>query len=125
MGGAEKPVTPPTSGGTVLIQRGAVKPKVLGMLVEKKDSAKRFDIDKPAVTIGRAPGNHLVVDHATVSRQHATIKLEGEEYRVYDLGSANGTFVQDQRVRDPIVLQDGVIVRFGEVEFIFKRVSLG
>ena len=124
-GGAEKPVTPPTSGGTVLIQRGAAKPKVLGMLVEKKDPAKRFDIDKPAVTIGRAPGNHLVVDHATVSRQHATIKLEGEEYRVYDLGSANGTFVKDQRVRDPITLQDGEIVRFGEVEFIFKRVSLG
>ena len=74
---------------------------------------------------GRAPGNHLVVDHPTVSRQHATIKLEGEDYRVYDLGSANGTFVQDQRVRDPIVLQDGVIVRFGEVEFIFKRVSFG
>jgi pSer/pThr/pTyr-binding forkhead associated (FHA) protein len=43
----------------------------------------------------------------------------------YDLGSANGAFVKDQRVRDPIVLQDGMIVRFGEVEFIFKRVSLG
>ena len=78
-GDVERPVTPPTSGGTVLIQRGAAKPKVLGILVEKKDSANRFDIDKPAVTIGRAPGNHLVVDHATVSRQHATIKLEGED----------------------------------------------
>jgi pSer/pThr/pTyr-binding forkhead associated (FHA) protein len=73
----------------------------------------------------RAPGNHRVVDHPTVSRQHATIKLEGEDYRLYDLGSANGTFVKDQRVRDPITLQDGEIVRFGEVEFIFKRVSLG
>jgi VWFA-related protein len=124
-GGVEKPVTPPTSGGTVLIQRGPAKPKVLGMLVEKKDPAKRFDIDKPAVTVGRAPGNHLVVDHPTVSRQHATIKLEGEDYRLYDLGSANGTFVQGQRVRDPVTLQDGVIVRFGEAEYIFKRVELG
>ncbi len=124
-GGAEKPVTPPSSGGTVIIQRGAAKPKVLGMLVEKKDSAKRFDIDKPAVTVGRAPGNHLVVDHPTVSRQHATIKLEGEDYRLYDLGSANGTFVQDQRVRDPITLQDGMVVRFGQAEYIFKRVALG
>jgi pSer/pThr/pTyr-binding forkhead associated (FHA) protein len=95
------------------------------MLVEKKDPAKRFDIDKPAVTVGRAPGNHLVVDHPTVSRQHATIKLEGEDYRLYDLGSANGTFVQGQRVRDPVTLQDGVIVRFGEAEYIFKRVELG
>ena len=120
---AEAPVTPPTSGGTVIIQRGP-KMKLLGMLVDKKQSSKRFDINKQAVTVGRAPGNDLIVDHPTVSRQHATIKLEGEEFRLYDLGSANGTFVNDQRLRDPMVLQDGMIVRFGEAEYIFKRISL-
>jgi FHA domain/von Willebrand factor type A domain len=120
---AETPVTPPTSGGTVIIQRGP-KMKLLGMLVDKKQSSKRFDINKQAVTVGRAPGNDLIVDHPTVSRQHATIKLEGEEFRLYDLGSANGTFVNDQRLRDPMVLQDGMIVRFGEAEYIFKRISL-
>ena len=76
------------------------------------------------MTVGRALGNDLIVDHPTVSRQHATIKLEGEEFRLYDLGSANGTFVNDQRLRDPMVLQDGMIVRFGEAEYIFKRISL-
>jgi len=120
---AEAPVTPPTSGKTVVIQRGP-KMKVLGILVDKKQSSKRFDIDKPAVTVGRAPGNDLIVDHPTVSRQHATIKVEGQDFRLFDLGSANGTFVDDQRLRDPVVLEDGVTVRFGEAEYVFKRVSL-
>jgi VWFA-related protein len=119
----EAPVTPPTSGSTVLIQRGP-KMKVLGMLVDKKQTTRRFDIAKPAVTIGRAPGNDLIVDHPTVSRQHATIKLEGETFRLFDLGSANGTFVNEQRVRDPMVLEDGMTVRFGEVEYVFKRIAL-
>ena len=122
-GNVEKPVTPPTSGGTVIIQRGP-KLKVLGMLVDKKESSRRFDIDKPVVTIGRAPGNSFVVEHATVSRQHATIKIEGEDFSLYDLGSANGTFVKDKRVREPVTLEDGDTVRLGEVEFIFKRVVL-
>ena len=122
-GDAEKPVTPPTSGGTVIIQRGP-KLKVLGMLVDKKESSRRFDIDKPVVTLGRAPGNSFIVAHATVSRQHATIKIEGEDFGLYDLGSANGTFVNDKRVREPVTLHDGDTVRLGEAEFIFKRVVL-
>jgi pSer/pThr/pTyr-binding forkhead associated (FHA) protein len=117
------PGMPPTPAKTVLIQRGP-QLKVIGILVDKKQSSRRFDIDQPAVTIGRAPGNTFIVDHPTVSRQHATIKIEGQDFRVYDLGSGNGTFVNDQRVHEPVVLQDGVTVRFGEVEFIFKRVSL-
>jgi pSer/pThr/pTyr-binding forkhead associated (FHA) protein len=120
---SEAPVTPPTSGKTVVIQRGP-KMKVLGILVDKKQSSRRFDIDKPSVTVGRAPGNDLIVDHPTVSRQHATIKVEGPDFRLFDLGSANGTFVNDERLRDPVVLEDGATVRFGEAEYIFKRVSL-
>ena len=95
------------------------------MLVNKRDSSWQFKIDKPSVTIGRAPGNTLVVEHPTVSRQHASIKIEGEDFRIYDLGSSNGTFVNEQRVRDPVTLQDGATVRLGEAAFIFKRVTPG
>ena len=114
---------PPTSGDTVIIQRGP-KLKVLGRLVDKKASWRHFDIDKPTVTIGRAPGNHCVVENVTVSRQHAVIKIEGEDLRLYDLGSANGAFVNAKRVREPVALQDGDMIRLGEAEFIFKRVVL-
>jgi len=122
-GQADKPVTPPTPGDTVIIRRGP-KRKVLGMLVDKKASWWHFDIDKPTVTIGRAPGNNFVVEHATVSRQHAVIKTEGAQLRLYDLGSANGAFVNGRRVREPVALEDGDMVRLGEVEFVFKRIVL-
>ena len=120
----QKPATPirPPDGGTVIIQRGE-KPKVLGFLVNPKQTSQRFDLDRPAATIGRDPGNTIVLDHQTVSRQHATIKLEGNSFRLFDLGSANGTFVNDIRVREPVTLEDGVVVRFGEVELTFKRLS--
>jgi hypothetical protein len=122
------PVAPPAASvedveGTMVLQRGP-RPKIIGFLVDRKQPSRRFDVDKPAVTIGRAVGNSVVIEHPTVSRQHATIKLEGADYRLYDLGSANGTFAADQRVREPVTLQDGMVVRFGEVEFIFKRMSL-
>lgn len=120
-----RPLTPdtPASGGTVIIQRGQ-KPKVMGLLVDRKQPGRRYDVDKPVVTIGRTAGNNIVLDHPTVSRQHATIKLEGNDFRLYDLGSANGSFVADKRVREPVTLEDGVVVRFGEEEFTFKRLSL-
>jgi pSer/pThr/pTyr-binding forkhead associated (FHA) protein len=84
----------------------------------------RFSLNQGEVGLGSHPDCALRLPHATVSRQHATIKLESKEFRLYDLGSANGTFVNDQRLRDPMALQDGVIVRFGEAEYIFKRISL-
>jgi pSer/pThr/pTyr-binding forkhead associated (FHA) protein len=39
------------------------------------------------------------------------------------LGSANGTTVNGAKVTDPVILNDGDIVRFGEVEFRFKRLT--
>lgn len=113
----------PAAGRTLLIERKP-KIKVVGFLVDRKKPSRRFDVDKRTVTIGRAPGNTIVLDHPTVSRQHATIKLEDGVFRLYDLGSANGTYVADKRVREPVALEDGMTVRFGELEFTFKRMSL-
>jgi pSer/pThr/pTyr-binding forkhead associated (FHA) protein len=96
----------------------------VGLLIDREHPDRRFDIAKPMVTIGRAQNSDVVLDHATVSRQHATIKLEEDQFRIYDLGSSNGTFVGEQRVREPVTIEDGAMVRFGKVAFIFKIVSL-
>ena len=97
---------------------------MVALLIDHKNPSRRFDVSKPAVTIGRAQRCDVVVDHATVSRQHATIKLEDGQFRLYDLGSSNGTFVGEQQVRAPVTLEDGARVRFGAVDFVFKIVSL-
>ena len=108
---------------TVVIQKGP-KMKFLGLLVNRKQLSNRYDVDKPTVTVGRQRTNNIVIDDPTVSRQHATIKLEGEQFVLYDLGSANGTFVDGERVREPVPLHDGSIVKFGELEFSLKLMSL-
>jgi pSer/pThr/pTyr-binding forkhead associated (FHA) protein len=95
---------------------------VVGLLIDRQRTNRRFDVAKPVVTIGRAQTSDVVIDDATVSRQHATIKWEDNRFRVYDLGSSNGTFVGEQRVREPVDLADGALVRFGAVELVFKVV---
>ncbi|MBE9506540.1 MAG: FHA domain-containing protein [Chloroflexi bacterium] len=114
---------PPPAGGTMLLDR-TPRMSMVGWLIDRRHPDHRFDIAKPAVTIGRAQNCDVVVDHATVSRQHATIKLEEDQFRLYDLGSSNGTFVGEHRVREPVTLEDGATVHFGTMEYIFKIVSL-
>jgi VWFA-related protein len=119
-----QPPAPQPVSGTRIMDRRPKLSKV-GLLVDATRPNQRFDINKPSVVVGRAQGSDVVIDHPTVSRQHATIKLEDDQFRLYDLGSSNGTFVGEQRVREPITLDDGDRVRFGAVEFVFKVVSLG
>jgi ABC transport system ATP-binding/permease protein len=54
--------------------------------------------EKTLIQIGRDPSNDVVLDTPTVSRFHAQIERVGQRYRLRDLRSANGTFVNDQRV---------------------------
>lgn len=50
-------------------------------------------------TIGRAPDNNVVLDHPTVSNHHARLSWSGPSLVVEDLSSANGTFIDGQRVK--------------------------
>jgi hypothetical protein len=56
----------------------------------------------------------------SVSRRHATITVDGESATVADLDSKNGTFVDGKRLTAPRVLRDGVLVRFGTIEMIYR-----
>lgn len=108
----------PVAGGTRIIERA---PKHLAMLVDKANPDRKHDL-KGTTNIGRASDNHLVLDDPTVSRHHAWIKAQGEEFLIFDIGSANGTFVNDQQVEQPHPLQNGDVVRFGDVELVFTKV---
>lgn len=106
-------------GQTVVLERA---PKHLALLVNRKNPAVQFQLGS-STDIGRSAGNTMVVSDSTVSRQHAKIKLEGDAFRLYDLGSANGTFVNDKQVAEPVTLAENDLVRFGDVEFTFKQLS--
>jgi pSer/pThr/pTyr-binding forkhead associated (FHA) protein len=65
-----------------------------------------FSLGKGELTIGRNPGNDVLIDNVGVSRRHAVIKVIAGRVLVEDLGSANGTFVNGQRITTH-ELQDG------------------
>ncbi len=56
----------------------------------------------------------------SVSRQHAALVLEGTAARLRDLGSKNGTFVDEMRVERPTALRDGARLRFGTLHVIYR-----
>lgn len=107
-----------------VVMPGSAGMRVFGILIDRKQPSHRHDVDKPNVSIGRAGGNAIVLNNPTVSRQHAAIRREGDAFVLHDLDSANGTFVGDQRLREPVRLEDGMVLRFGELEFVFKVMSL-
>lgn len=69
--------------------------------------------------VGRGPFNHVVLDDTRISRQHAKISHEADGLVVYDLGSSNGTYVNDTPVKRHI-LSGGDLVRFGPFRFRFE-----
>jgi len=68
---------------------------------------------------GRSAPADLVIDDASVSREHARFAVGDGRTAVEDLGSTNGTFVRGQRV-DRAVLSDGVEIRLGDVVVLFR-----
>jgi pSer/pThr/pTyr-binding forkhead associated (FHA) protein len=72
------------------------------------------------VMIGRAPLNHIVIDHPTVSAQHAVLLRTGDSYSLKDLNSTNGTQINGDFVTDAD-LKDGDTIRFGSVTAVFAR----
>jgi transcriptional regulator with GAF, ATPase, and Fis domain len=72
----------------------------------------------PEVPAGRDPSNGLVIDDKSVSRRHCVFRMEGDGFRVVDLDSHNGTFVNDVPVNDKL-LEDGDKIKIGTSLFLF------
>jgi pSer/pThr/pTyr-binding forkhead associated (FHA) protein len=70
------------------------------------------------IMIGRAPLNHIVIDHPTVSAQHAILARVGDSYQLKDLHSTNGTQINGVSITDA-ELKDGDKIRFGSAVAIF------
>ncbi len=75
------------------------------------------------LVVGRLLDSGLVLIEGHPSRRHAKFNVSGNESRLEDLGSANGTFVNDQRIEGSIILRSGDKVRFDVEEFEFHIVG--
>jgi pSer/pThr/pTyr-binding forkhead associated (FHA) protein len=77
----------------------------------------RITLSRPVTILGRASSCDLVVNHPSVSRKHAELRIQEMGLQITDLGSRNGTFVASVRVKSCLVRLEE-IVRFGSVGFI-------
>ncbi|RPI49938.1 MAG: FHA domain-containing protein [Chloroflexi bacterium] len=85
------------------------EPKEAALLlrIEGGEIKQRWSLAAPVTTIGRWQDNDLVVDDRWVSRHHARVRREGDQYLIEDLGSKNGTLVNGRRISGPTLLADG------------------
>ncbi len=81
-----------------------------------------YIFDQPSVTLGALEDNDLVVDDDKVSRYHARIYMEGDDFLIEDLKSTTGTWVNRVRVRDAW-LKSGCGLRIGNTQFRFSILS--
>jgi pSer/pThr/pTyr-binding forkhead associated (FHA) protein len=78
------------------------------------------ELARDILMIGRSPLNQIVIDHPTVSAQHAALLRTGDSYSLKDLSSTNGTQINGDFVTDA-ELKDGDTIRFGSVIAVFAR----
>ena len=76
---------------------------------------------KESLIIGRDPGCDVVVPNREVSRRHAHIQCEAGIYMVSDMGSTNGTFLNNVDVRDRTPLREGARLRVGPNTFLVRE----
>ena len=83
-------------------------------------SPYRIALTEEDMLIGREPTCHVPLAISNVSREHSKLRFDGEDYRVVDLNSTNGTFVNNVRVSS-CILRNHDQIRIGEAVMVFLR----
>ena len=86
---------------------------------EGGSGGQEIDLAEDDITIGRSSECRLVIDAPSISGRHCRVTNSPRGYLVRDLGSTNGTFINDRRVV-AAQIRPGDILRLGDVTLRFK-----
>lgn len=114
----------PSPSGRKGRKNGEAAPTLTGpssVVVHPPEGKARTVRIGPSMTIGRAPGCELLIEDTYASSQHARIFGKNGTWYVEDLGSTNGTFVNDQRLAAPAMVQPGDKIRVGTTVLELRR----
>ena len=78
----------------------------------------QFRLGQPVTSVGRHPHSTIFLDDMTVSRHHAEVRWEADEFRVVDTSSLNGTYVNGEPIGSA-VLANGDTVDVGKFRLVF------
>lgn len=99
----------------------------VGQLVVIRGSmaGARYALTKAVTTIGRHPDSDLFLDDVTVSRRHAEVQRRDDgQYLLGDVGSLNGTYLNNERV-ESAALREGAQIQVGKFRLVFVIGQLG
>ncbi|MFF5073588.1 FHA domain-containing protein [Micromonospora olivasterospora] len=122
---------PPATGSAQPGMPTEVRPSGSGSAAEPPPGA-RFALGRTPsasyptadrIRVGRAPDNDIVLDDLLVSRHHADLVRDGAGFRVIDLGTRNGTYVNGRQV-EQAVLNAGDLLSFGHHQMVFDGIAL-
>jgi predicted component of type VI protein secretion system len=101
-----------------VVREGDVAPGEVMLVVRQgPEIGTRYSLVGDHMSVGRVPENDIQLDDFTVSRQHAVFVKQGAAWLVRDLGSLNGTYVNNERV-DESVVAHGDAVQIGRFHLI-------
>jgi pSer/pThr/pTyr-binding forkhead associated (FHA) protein len=93
-----------------------MNPKLIAINGPKKGTT--FLLETEETSIGRESGNLIALNHSSISRRHCIIRREDQDFTIHDLGSFNGTFVNETPVSEQR-LSPGDRVRIGNIQLLF------
>ena len=95
-------------------------PPGVALLVVKRgpNAGSRFLLDSDITTAGRHRDSHIFLDDVTVSRRHAEFYRRGDRFTVRDVGSLNGTYVNQERIEEAALI-GGDEVQIGKFRLVF------
>lgn len=70
--------------------------------------------------IGRDATNLVAIEDGKASREHAKVRFADGIYSITDMGSSNGTYVNDRQISGQVPLSDGDLIRIGDTTLAFK-----
>jgi FHA domain/von Willebrand factor type A domain len=90
------------------------------LIVQKgKIPGQSFPLGEGHLSIGRSDISEIMLDDLTISGQHCRIIAENGHHVLHDLGSTNGTFVNETKI-NKVVLRDGDMIRIGQTVLLYK-----
>src|SRR5215467_14984658 len=88
------------------------------VVIYGSELGKKYNLNAASLVIGRSSKCDIQIDQESISRNHSKIVNTGKSILIRDLGSTNGTYVNDEPV-DEYVLRDGDLIKIGRTIFKF------
>jgi two-component system, cell cycle response regulator len=89
------------------------------VVIYGKELGRKYDLEDGKIVIGRSSKSDIQIDHDSVSRQHVQMTVDQGKVSIEDVGSTNGTFLNDATLEGRVHLRNNDLIKVGRTVFKF------